>query len=71
MDLNFSAEKLVKFSKKFKRWLFNILHVAMRGFVISLLASYLQFFIIAILGLMVISNYILANCLIISSDRYS
>ena len=65
-----SAEKLVKFSKKFKRWVFNILHVSMRGFVISLLASYLQFFIIAILGLMVLSNYILANCLIISSDRY-
>ena len=45
------------------------MHVAIRGFVISLIASYLHFFSIAIVSLMVIVNYITAVCFCRSDDK--
>ena len=47
-----------------RRLLFNILHILFRGFVIALLASYLQYLALAVIGLMVIANYITSNILI-------
>ena len=47
----------------------NILHIALRGLVIALLAVYLQFFIILIMILMIISNYILASFIITTIDK--
>jgi len=46
------------------RLLFNIVHIFLRGFVIALLADYLQYLALAALGIMVIANYILSNILI-------
>ena len=46
------------------RLLFNILHILTRGFVIALLASYLQYLALGFIGIMVISNYIASNILI-------
>lgn len=51
-----------------RRLFFTHLHVLLRGFVISLLASYLHFVSIAFIGLMVTANYITANILIKSSS---
>jgi len=47
-----------------RRMLFNILHIIFRGFVIALLASYLQFLALAVIGLMVMANYITSHILI-------
>ena len=51
-----------------KRFLFNILHILTRGIIIALLGSYLQFFILLFIFLMVLVNYITANILI-KTDR--
>jgi len=55
------------YSLMLKRLLFYLLHIIIRGFVISLLASYLHLVSIAFIILMVVMNYILAN-LIIKTD---
>jgi len=47
-----------------KRILFNILHILLRGFVLALLASYLQFLALAVIGVMVIANYVTSILLI-------
>lgn len=46
------------------RLFFNILHILLRGFVIALLASYLQYLALAFIALMVITNYITSNIII-------
>ena len=56
-------------TKRLKRFFINIFHIALRGFVIALLAVYLQFFIILIMVIMIISNYILASFFIITIDK--
>merc|ERR1711892_544129 len=52
------------YGRLIRRMLFNILHILFRGFVIALLASYLQFLALAVIGLMVMANYITSNILI-------
>jgi len=46
------------------RILLNIVHILFRGFVLALLASYLQFLALAVIGVMVIANYITSIILI-------
>ena len=48
--------------------MFNITHVLIRGFVISLLAGYLQFLILIFIFLMIVSNYTLARLTVKSND---
>ena len=52
------------YGQMISRLLFNILHILTRGFVIALLASYLQYLALGFIGIMVISNYIASNILI-------
>ena len=46
------------------RMFLNILHIICRGIVISLLASYLQYFSVALISLMIVINYIVSNIMI-------
>jgi len=52
------------YGQKIKRLLFNTQQILIRGFVIALLAGYLQFFTLVFLFSMVILNYIIANIFI-------
>ena len=56
-------------TKRLKRFFISVLHIAFRGFVVALLAVYLQFFIILIMVVMIISNYILASFIITTIDK--
>ena len=63
------AEHFVKITKRLKRFFINILHIAFRGFVVALLAVYLQFFIIVIMVIMILGNYIIASFVITTIDK--
>ena len=65
---NIRADREVKLSRRFLRFLFNILHLLCRGFVISLLASYLHFLIIIFICLMIITNFTIALFTVQSMD---
>ena len=65
---NIRADREVKVSLRLLRFLFNIVHLLCRGFVISLLASYLHFLIIIFIFLMMISNFTIAFFTVPSLD---
>ena len=64
-----SAEREVKLGRRMVRLVFNISHILIRAFVISLLASYLHFLTILFIFIMIISNYCLASLTVKSNDR--
>ena len=65
---NIRADREVKVSLRLLRFLFNIVHLLCRGFVISLLASYLHFLIIIFIFLMMITNFTIAFFTVQSLD---
>ena len=64
-----SAEREVQLGRRLARLVFNISHILIRAFVISLLASYLHFLTILFIFIMIISNYCLALLTVKSNDR--
>ena len=65
---NIKADREVKLSLRLLRFSFNIVHLLCRGFVISLLASYLHFLIIIFICLMMITNFAIALLTVKSKD---
>ena len=65
---NIRADREVKVSLRLLRFLFNLVHLLCRGFVISLLATYLHFFIIIFICLMMITNFSIALFTVQSQD---
>ena len=65
---NIQAARQVKFSRRLLRFAFNLVHLLCRGFVISLLASYLHFLIIIFICLMMITNFAIALFTLQSRD---
>ena len=56
-----SASSSVAVWPKVKRWLYNLLHILARAFVLALLAAYTHFYIMLVLAVMVAANYVLAR----------